>query len=104
MSKASRGRSRTLPRSQNVANSEAPSRPKTFGKPVLVENLASRCTTPVLPLIDITAKNKWMRDSSVESSSAFVVLDKSEKSAYNERHRGVANKRTPYWNSNSSEY
>ncbi|XP_044269816.1 uncharacterized protein LOC123014660 [Tribolium madens] len=77
----SRRRSRTVPRNaSNSSDSDVPSRKhKTFGKPVLVENLASRSTTPVLPLIDVSARNKWMRDSSLESSSAFVVLDKNVK-------------------------
>ncbi|EFA00381.2 uncharacterized protein LOC103312209 [Tribolium castaneum] len=77
----SRRRSRTVPRNvSNSSDSDVPSRKhKTFGKPVLVENLASRSTTPVLPMIDVSARNKWMRDSSVESSSAFVVLDKNVK-------------------------
>ncbi|RZC38227.1 uncharacterized protein BDFB_008642, partial [Asbolus verrucosus] len=83
-------KSKTLPRTKNVSptcqnstDSEFPSqKTRKFGNPVRVENLAYRSTTPVLPLIDVSARNKWMRDSSTESTSAFVVLDKGINGNY----------------------
>lgn len=88
-------------------------RPKKFGNPIRVENLAlSRSSTPSLPLLDVPAKNKWMRDSSVESSSAFVVLDRevNNNNYFGDRKKGEmlmdmrdGNNWMPSWyNSNSS--